>query len=91
MTTTRGFDAPVSAAPSRRARTSPLTSYDAVFLVVLNVAVVSWMWFRHGGLSRSGSGSEWLVSFGQLTGLYAGLAVLLGLVLVSRAPWLERR
>ena len=49
------------------------------------------MWFRHGGLSRSGDFNEWLVSIGQLTGLYAGLAVLVGLVLVSRSPWLERR
>jgi predicted ferric reductase len=72
-------------------RPSPLTAYDAVFLVGLNVGVVTWMWFRHGGLSRSGDFDEWLVSFGQLTGLYAGLAVLLGLVLASRAPWLERR
>lgn len=70
---------------------SPLTSYDAVFLVGLNVAVVTWMWFRHGGVSRSGDFDEWLVSLGQVTGLYAGLAVLVGLVLVSRAPWLERR
>lgn len=74
-----------------RPRPSPLKSYDAVFLVAVNVAVVTWMWFRHGGLDRSGNLDEWLVSIGQLTGLYAGLALLLGLVLASRAPWLERR
>jgi predicted ferric reductase len=90
MTTTRGPAAPAAAALARP-RSSPLTSYDAVFLVAVNVAVVTWMWFRHGGLTRSTDLNEWLVSIGQLTGLYAGLAVLLGLVLVSRAPWLERR
>jgi predicted ferric reductase len=62
-----------------------------VFLVVLNVAVVTWMWFRHGGLDRSTGFDEWLVSIGQLSGLYAGLAVLVGLVMISRAPWIERR
>jgi predicted ferric reductase len=74
-----------------RPRPSPLTSYDAVFLIALNAGVVTWMWFRHGGLGRSGNLDEWLVSIGQLTGLHAGLAVLVGLVLASRAPWLERR
>jgi predicted ferric reductase len=53
--------------------------------------VVTYMWFRHGGLGRSGGTGEWLVAIGQLSGLYAALAVLLGLVLISRAPWLERR
>jgi predicted ferric reductase len=90
MTTTRGPAAPVAAALARP-RSSPLASYDAAFLVAVNVAVVTWMWFRHDGLSRSTDFNEWLVSIGQLSGLYAGLAVLLGLVLVSRAPWLERR
>lgn len=74
-----------------RPRSSPLTSYDAVFLFALNVVVVTWMWFRHGGLERATDFNEWLVAIGQLSGLYAGLCVLLGLVLVSRAPWLERR
>lgn len=92
MTTTRGSVAPAPpAAVPARPRPSPLTAWDPVLLVVLNVAVVTWMWFRHGGMSRTGDFGEWLVSVGQLTGLYAALAVLLGLVLVSRAPWIERR
>jgi len=62
-----------------------------VLLIALNVGVVTWMWFRHGGPSRTTTFDEWLVSIGQLTGLYAALAVLIGLVLVSRAPWIERR
>jgi predicted ferric reductase len=48
------------------------------------------MWFVHGGVDRT-STQGWLIAVGQLTGLYATLAVLLGLVLISRAPWLERR
>jgi len=91
MTETRGLlrSSPASAPP--RPRSSPLKAYDPVFLVVLNVAVVTYMWFRHDGLGRSTDLGEWLVSIGQLAGLYAALAVLLGLVLISRAPWLERR
>jgi predicted ferric reductase len=88
MTATRGSAAP---APLARPRPSPLAAWDPVLLVGLNVAVVTWMWFRHGGPSRTGSFDEWLISIGQLTGLYAALAMLLGLVLISRAPWVERR
>lgn len=91
MTTTRGSVAPTQPALPARPRPSPLTAWDPVFLVVLNVAVVTWMWFRHDGMGRTGTFDEWLVSIGQLTGLYAALAVLLGLVMISRAPWIERR
>ena len=59
--------------------------------MTFNAGVVTWMWFRRGGPSRTSSFDDWLVAAGQLAGLYAALAVLLGLVLVSRAPWLERR
>lgn len=48
------------------------------------------MWVAHGGLERTET-QGWLIAIGQLAGLYAALAVLLGLVLISRAPWLERR
>ncbi len=91
MTTLNRSRPPSSVAHPARPRPSPLASYDAVFVVAINVAVVTWMWFRHDGLGRSGNFDEWLVSIGQLTGLYTALAVMLGLVLVSRAPWLERR
>lgn len=91
MVETRGSLHLSAASVSPRPRSSPLKAYDPVFLVVLNVAVVTYMWFRHDGLGRSVDLGEWLVSIGQLTGLYAALAVLLGLVLISRAPWLERR
>jgi predicted ferric reductase len=91
MTETRGLLPSSAASAPPRPRSSPLKAYDPVFLVALNVAVVTYMWFRHDGLGRSTDLGEWLVSIGQLSGLYAALAVLLGLVLISRAPWLERR
>lgn len=88
MTAPRGS---LSHAPLARPRPSPLTSWDPVFLVVLNVIVVTFMWFRHDGMARTVTFEEWLVSIGQLSGLYAALAVLVGLVMISRAPWVERR
>ncbi len=81
---------PVPRVPPRP-KPSPLTARDAIWLIAVNVAVVTYMWFRHGGIERTGDLGEWLVAIGQLSGLYAGLAILLGLVLISRAPWLERR
>jgi predicted ferric reductase len=71
-------------------RISPLQNYDPVWLLVVNAGVVAFMWFVHGGLERTET-QGWLIAVGQLTGLYAALAALLGLVLISRAPWLERR
>jgi len=78
-----------STAPPRPRR-SPLQSNDPVWLLVVNMAVVAFMWSAHGGVERSAS-QGWVIAVGQLAGLYAALAVLLGLVLISRSPWLERR
>lgn len=68
-----------------------MKGYDPVWLFVLNVAVITWMFARHGGFTRSEDAAQWLVAIGQLSGLYATIFVLLGLVLISRTPWLERR
>ncbi len=89
MTTTRGLGGPGAAPP--RPRPSPLKDLDPVWLFGLNVAVVTYMFVVHGGLDRAQSPAQWLVALGQLSGLYAALAVLLGLVMISRTPWLERR
>jgi predicted ferric reductase len=62
-----------------------------VWLLVLNAAVIAFMWFRHGGLDRIDGLGEGLVALGQLTGLYASVGLLLLLLLASRTPWLERR
>jgi predicted ferric reductase len=62
-----------------------------VWLFVLNVAVVTYMFVLHGGIARAKTPAQWLVALGQLSGLYAAITVLLGLVMISRTPWLERR
>ena len=73
-----------------RPRLSPLKDYDPIWLLSVNMAVIAFMWLMHGGLERTEE-QGWLIAVGQISGLYAGVAVLLGLVLISRTPWLERR
>ena len=80
---------PAPSAPPQPRR-SPLQSYDPLWLLAVNAGVIGFMWIVHGGPERTTS-QGWLIAIGQLAGLYAALAVLLGLVLISRAPWLERR
>jgi len=76
--------------PRPRPHQSPFTAYDPVWLLVVNLGVIASMWVTHGGIERIPE-HGWLIAIGQLSGLYAAIAVLLGLVLISRAPWLEHR
>ncbi len=73
-----------------RPRLSPFKAYDPILVLVVNAVVIAYMWIVHGGLARIPD-QGWLIALGQLTGLYAALVSLLGLVLISRTPWLERR
>jgi len=90
MTTTRGRPPDLRPAPPRP-RHSPLKGLDPIWLLVLNACVIAFMWVRHGGLQRVDGLGDGLVALGQVTGLYASLALLLLLLLASRTPWLERR
>lgn len=54
--------------------------------------VVVGLWARHGGVSSlGGSATEVFTSLASLTGLFASEAGILGLILVTRTPLLERR
>ena len=54
--------------------------------------VVVGLWARHGGVSSlGGSATDVFTSLASLTGLFASEAGILGLVLVTRTPQLERR
>jgi predicted ferric reductase len=67
-----------------------LKPVDVLAFVGANVALIVLMWVRHGGLSRLGSGAEITTGIGQLTALLATVLTLIQLVLMSRAPWLDR-
>ena len=75
--------------PTKRSR---IHGSDAIALTVGIIGVTTALWVRGGGiahLARGGS-SMWL-SIADITGLWAGLAGLGGLVLVARPASLERR
>jgi predicted ferric reductase len=57
---------------------------------VANAAVIVALWIAHGGAAQFGSPAGDLAAIGQVSALLGTLAVLALLVLISRAPWLER-
>ena len=71
-------------------RVWPVRAVDVYALVVGNAALIVAMWVRHGGLAELGSAAGLLTAVGQLTALLGTYAVLLQLILMSRAPWLDQ-
>jgi predicted ferric reductase len=63
---------------------------DAVLLLAANGVFIVAMWVRHGGLDQLTSVAGIAVAVGQLTALIGTYLALVQLVLMSRAPWLER-
>jgi predicted ferric reductase len=81
-------------APSRPAlpvaRMRALRPSDALALAVGNGLLIVGMWIRHGGLSGLTTAGTLLTAAGQVTALLGTYVALIGLVLMSRSPWLER-
>ena len=71
-------------------RVWPLRAADMYFLLGLNAFLVGAMWVRHGGLGLLGSASGALTAAGEVAALYGTYLVLVQLVLMSRAPWLDQ-
>ena len=68
----------------------PVRPSDVVALVGLNALVILAMWVRHGGLDQFDTLGGVLTAVGQVTALLGTYAVLLQLVLMSRAPFLDQ-
>jgi predicted ferric reductase len=82
--------APAPARPEGPAA-SPLLDVDLLAFLAVNVALISGMWVRHGGLDQIGAPGGSFTAAGQVAGLYGAFAVVAQIVLISRVPWLERR
>jgi predicted ferric reductase len=72
--------------PSPRA----LRPGDVLAIGVGNGLLIVGMWIRHGGLNGLTTPGTLLIAAGQLTALLGTYLALIGLVLMSRSPWLDR-
>lgn len=62
-----------------------LRQQDVWFVVGLIGAILGVMWLRHGGLAQ-----EPMLAIGQVTAITGTYAALVGILLASRAPWLDQ-
>jgi predicted ferric reductase len=73
-----------------RPRTWALRSSDVYALVAGNGLLIAAMWIRHGGPDQLSTSAGIVTAVGELTALYGTYGVLLGLILMSRSPWLDQ-
>ena len=59
-------------------------------VVVANAVVISGMWLLHGGLAQIGTLGGLFTALGQITALLGTYLALVGIVLMSRSPWLDQ-
>jgi predicted ferric reductase len=71
-------------------RTPTLRPGDVLVVAVANGLLIVGMWIRHGGLNDLTTPGTLLTAGGQLTALLGTYLALIGLVLMSRSPWLDR-
>ncbi|MFD5831130.1 ferric reductase-like transmembrane domain-containing protein [Lentzea sp. NPDC060358] len=84
MTTT--LQHPVRPAPAGRATPHKVLAKAGLYVFLLaNAAFATYLF------NAAGVGSNKLVNFGRLTGLYGALAMAFQLLLVARLPWFDRR
>ena len=69
---------------------SPIGRYELLLGTALLTLATTAMWIRHGGLDQFDRVDGWFIGLGQLTSLYATLALLATMLLVARVPWIER-
>ena len=64
--------------------------YEIWLVVIANALVVTGMWLRHGGMDHLGAPGGLLTAAGQVTALLGTYFALVGIVLMSRSPWLDQ-
>jgi predicted ferric reductase len=67
-----------------------LRASDVLLLGLGNGLLIALMWVRHGGFDQLNSPAGWLTAVGQLTALFGTYLILIGLILMSRSPWLDQ-
>ena len=67
-----------------------LTPFDLQLLVGGVGVLIGGMWIRHGGASLLGNQMGIIAVIGQLTALYGTFLALVGILLLSRAPWIDQ-
>jgi predicted ferric reductase len=83
-------------AHDRRHRAVPLPrawslrAADMYFLIAITALLIGAMWVRHGGISLLGSTSGIFTAAGEIAALYGAYLILIQLILMSRAPWLDQ-
>src|ERR1700752_1005030 len=80
--------APVGIAPATRL---PIRAEDVVGVLIGNAAVIALLWAYHGGLGQPTTIGGGATAVGQLTALYGTYLAMIQLLLMSRAPFLDRR
>lgn len=67
-----------------------LRAEDILGFLGANLVLIVAMWVRHGGLEQLGTVAGIAIATGQLSALLGTYFALLQLLLMSRAPWLDR-
>ena len=67
-----------------------ITGADLQWITIGLGLLLAGMWLRHGIDHRFGSIAEIAASVGQLTAIYGTLLALVGIALLSRAPWIDQ-
>ena len=79
-----------TAARGSRARSDAAVRVGCSVVLTLSLALVTWWWYDGGGVTALGGWVTGLTSFGRLSGLVASVLLLVQVLLMSRAPLLER-
>jgi predicted ferric reductase len=61
-----------------------------LLLVAGNAAIIAWLWYDGGNVTKVDDTAELVTSLARLTGLFAAYLALIQVLLLARIPWLDR-